>query len=70
MTREGVSVDPSKVAGLAKWPWQLQNVKEVQCTLGILGYQHPFVKGYAQLVRPLTKLTRKGVPFCWEEQHT
>jgi len=45
-------------------------VKEVQHTLGILGYQHPFVERYAQLTRPLTELTWKEVPFCWEEQHT
>jgi len=42
----------------------------VQCTLGILGYQWPFIKGYAQLARPLTKLTCKGVTFWWEEEHT
>ena len=39
-------------------------------TLGILGYQRPFIRGYAQLARPLTKLTKKGVPFCWEQRHT
>jgi hypothetical protein len=31
-------VDPSKVTGLSEWPRTLYNVKEVQCTLGILGY--------------------------------
>jgi hypothetical protein len=41
----------------------LRNVKEVWHMLGILGYQRPFIKGYAQLAKPLTKLTCKGVPF-------
>ena len=40
------------------------------CTLGILGYQRPFIHGYMQLARPLTKLTKKGVPFCWKQRHT
>ena len=62
-------MDSSKAAGLAKWPRWLRNVKEVRRTLGILGYQCPFIKGYAQLARPLMELTQKGVPFHWEEQH-
>jgi hypothetical protein len=39
VTKEGITVDPVKASGLAKWPYQLQNVKEVRQTLGILGYQ-------------------------------
>ena len=38
--------------------------------MGILGYQRPFIYGYAQLARPLIELTKKGVPFCWEQKHT
>jgi len=56
ITLKGITIDPSKVAGLANWPQQLKNVKELRHTLGILGYQHPFIKGYAQLAKPLTKL--------------
>jgi len=37
--------------------------------LGILGYQRPFIRGYAKLARPLTELTKKGVPFMWKDQH-
>jgi hypothetical protein len=70
ITQEGVAVDLSKAAGLSCWPRQLRNVKEVRHTLGILGYQRPFICGYAQLARPLTELTKKGVPFCWEQKHT
>ncbi len=62
-------VDPSKVAGLVSWLRQLQNIKELWHTLGILGYQLPFIRGYAQLVKPLTNLTCKGVAFNWEECH-
>ena len=69
ITREGIMVDPSKAAGLAEWPRRLQNVKEVHWTLGILGYQRPFIRGYVDLARPLTELTKKGVPFKWEDKH-
>ena len=70
VTPEGITVDPSKAAGLAKWLQRLCNVREVRCTLRILGYQRPFIWGYAHLAQPLTELTKKGVPFCWTEEHT
>jgi hypothetical protein len=70
ITKEGITVNPSKAAGLAQWPRTLRNVKEVRRTLGILGYQRPFIRGYAALARPLMELTKKGVPFKWEEKHT
>jgi hypothetical protein len=36
-------IDPAKVAGIAKWPRKLKSVKEVRSTLGVLGYQRPFI---------------------------
>ena len=47
ITPDGITVDSSKVSGLAHWLQRLQNVKELQYTLGILGYQCPFIQGYA-----------------------
>jgi hypothetical protein len=70
ITPEGVMVDPSKAAGLLQWPWTLKNIKELHHTLGILGYQRPFIREYAQIAKPLTNLTKKGIPFRWKDQHT
>jgi len=67
ITHDGIMVDPSKAKGLADWPHKLRNMKEVRRTLGILGYQRPFIRGYAELARPLTELTKKGVPFMWKD---
>jgi hypothetical protein len=69
VTLKGVIVNLSKVVGLTKWPCQLCNIKELCHTLGILGYQQLFIKGYAQLAKPLTNLTKKGVPFCWTDKY-
>src|SRR5216683_3162350 len=33
ITQEGITIDPSKVAGLLQWPRQLRNIKEVRYTL-------------------------------------
>jgi hypothetical protein len=57
VTSEGITVDLSKAEGLAVWPQRLRNVKEVRRTLGILGYQCPFIQGYAKLAKLLTNLT-------------
>ena len=65
VTAEGLRIDPDKVAGIAKWPRILKSVKEVRQALGVLGYQRPFIKGFAHLARPLTELTKKDVPFSW-----
>ena len=45
----GIHIDPSKVAGIQDWPHQLKDVKQVQSTLGVLGYQRPFIKNFAAI---------------------
>jgi len=69
ITSDGITVDPSKATGLAEWLCKLRNV-EVQWTLGILGYQRPFICRYIALAKLLTELTKKDVPFIWEDQPT
>ena len=48
----------------------LENLYELHSTLGVFGYNRPFVKGYAGVVRPLTHLTKKDVPFIWTPECT
>ena len=61
------TIDPAKIDGIKDWPWELKNLKEVRSTLGVLGYQRPFVRGYANLVKPITNLLKKSMPFAWTE---
>jgi hypothetical protein len=63
-----VRIDLAKVAGIAEWPRELKSVKEVQSTLGVLGYQRPFIRGFAHIAKPLTELTKKKVPFKWTQE--
>jgi hypothetical protein len=63
VTGEGLKIDPSKVTGISEWPRTLTSVKQVWKTLGVLGYQRPFIRGFAQIARPLTELTKKTKPF-------
>ena len=40
----------------------------MQHTLRVLGYQRPFIWGFAHIAKPLTQLTKKEVPFKWTEE--
>ena len=60
-----IRIDPDKVVGLREWPRKLKTIKEVRQALGILGYQRPFIRGFAKLAKPLTELTKKDHPFEW-----
>jgi hypothetical protein len=65
-----ISINPTKLDGLTNWKEELKNVHEVRSTLGVFGYNHPFIPGYSDIVRPLTHLTKKDVPFLWTEDCT
>jgi hypothetical protein len=65
-----VWIDPTKQNGLAAWPWQLTSVKQVHSTLGVLGYQRPFIWGFAHLAHPITQLLKKEKKFEWTEECT
>ena len=66
----GIHIDPSKIAGIKEWPQQLKDVKQVWSTLGVLGYQRPFIKNFAEIARPLHNLTKKDTPFEWTQECT
>jgi len=68
VTGEGLHIDPSKVTGISEWPRTLTSVRQVQKTIGVLGYQRPFIPGFAAIARPIVKLTKKGTPFEWMEE--
>jgi hypothetical protein len=55
-----IRIDPTKRKGLSQWPRTLSLVKEVRSTLGVLGYQRPFIPHFAHLAAPLTALLKKG----------
>ncbi len=70
ISRERIHINPVKVKGLKNWPQQLSTLKQVRSTLGILGYQWPFIPGFAHIAHPLTNLLKKGTEFLWMDTHT
>ena len=61
----GVSTDPEKVEAIQNWPVP-RTVTEVRAFLGMTGYYRRFIAGYADIARPLHKLTGKKVDFTWD----
>jgi hypothetical protein len=65
-----ITIDSSKIAGIKDWPQTLKTVKEVRSTLGVLGFQCPFIPGFANIAKPLTSLLKKNLEFKWTEDCT
>jgi Reverse transcriptase (RNA-dependent DNA polymerase)/RNase H-like domain found in reverse transcriptase len=68
VTKGTVRIDLTKQNGLAAWPRRLTSVKQVHSTLGVLGYQRPFICGFAHLARPITQLLKKERKFEWTDE--
>ena len=42
-------------------------VFEIRSFLGLAGYYRRFIEDFSRLASPMTRLTRKGVKFEWDE---
>jgi len=66
ISQSGIAIDPSKVQAILHWE-QPKNIIEIRSFLGLVGYYRKFIEEFSKLALPLTKLTRKGQPFEWNE---
>ena len=69
VTSEGIAVDSSKVEAVLNWQ-KPKCVFDIRSFLGLAGYYRRFIKDFSSIALPLTKLTRKGVKFEWDEKCT
>ena len=56
--------DPKKIEALVQMP-PPKNVKAIQTFNGLAQFNQCFIKDYAGIMEPITRLTRKGVVFDW-----
>nr|XP_029152419.1 uncharacterized protein LOC114926116 [Arachis hypogaea] len=68
VSKGGIAVDPSKVEAMMEWE-RLTTVTEVRSFLGLTGYYRRFIEGFSRIALPMTKLTRKEVPFVWTSEY-
>ncbi|GAA5895480.1 hypothetical protein JCM6882_006265 [Rhodosporidiobolus microsporus] len=65
VNREGIMMDPSKIASIRSWPTP-EKLQHVQSFLGFTNFYRRFIKDYSKLTAPLTRFTKKGVKFEWD----
>ena len=64
ITPNYVEMDPKKVTTILEWPAPL-NVTALRAFLGFTQFYRRHIKGYSEIVSPLTELTSNKVPFIW-----
>ena len=67
VSEKGFEPLPEKLESIRKMPAP-RTAKEVKQFLGLIGYYQKFVPCFADISRPLTKLTRHNVVFEWTDQ--
>ena len=67
VSEKGFKPLPEKLESIRKMPAP-RTAKEVKQFLGLIGYYRKFVPRFADISRPLTKLTRHNVVFEWTDQ--
>ena len=67
VSKDGFEPFPEKLESIRKMPAP-RTAKEVKQFLGLIGYYQKFVPRFADISRPLTKLTCHNVVFEWTEQ--
>ena len=65
VSQQGIACDPSKVETIENWPVPT-NKREVRSALGLIDYYRKFIPNYAEVAKPLTRLTRKNTKFQWD----
>ncbi|KAK3728347.1 hypothetical protein QZH41_002178 [Actinostola sp. cb2023] len=63
----GLSTDPEKIRAVVEWPVPV-GVTDLRSFLGLCSYYRKFTKGFAEIARPLYRLTEKGKDFVWTEE--
>ena len=59
-------MDPAKVQIIMDWP-EPRHVKDIQSFLGFANFYRRFISDYSRIVVPLTRLTRKGIPWNFDD---
>ena len=63
----GLTMSPEKVKSVLEWPEPCK-IKDIQSFLGFANFYRHFIYNYSDIVIPMTRLTRKGVPWLWTEE--
>jgi hypothetical protein len=62
INRDGLAVDPKKVADILNWKAP-KDVRGIKSFIGMAGYYRCFIEGFSNITRPMTALLANKVEF-------
>ena len=70
VSSEGIEPDPDKIKAVSEWP-EPTTLTELRAFVGLANYYRRHIKGFSDIAKPLSDLTRKDKPFIWgKDQQT
>ena len=67
VSSDGIRTDPKKIEAVQNWPTP-ENVTELRAFIGLCSYYRRFIQGFADIAKPLHRLTGKEVLFNWTKE--
>ncbi|KAG5891946.1 hypothetical protein JTB14_002222 [Gonioctena quinquepunctata] len=67
VSEEGVAVDDQKIKAVKDWPIP-KDIHQLRSFLGLCTYYRRYVLGFANIAKPLTRLTEGQTKFQWSEE--
>ena len=67
VSADGIQPQPDRLAAIRDWPTP-HCLCDVRAFYGLASYYRKFVRDFAKIAEPLSKMTKKNTPFMWTDE--